>query len=409
MTESSPPPLAGVRVIDLTAIVFGPLATQVLADYGADVIKVEPPEGDILRHAGAARRPGMGAIFLNCNRGKRSVALDLKTAGGRAALARLIAGADVFVHNMRRGAIARLGFAPADLLARHPRLLYCAGTGFPESSARRDDVAIDEIVQAASGLAALNAGPDGAPRLVPSVLADKTAGLALACAILAGLVRRAATGRGGLIDVPMYDTFAAFTLAEHLQGETYRPALGGVGYARVLPEARRLYRARDGHLTLTPYTAPQWQAFFRAVGRPEMAEDARVTDPVRRNRHIRELYDMVEALAPSRTVAEWLALAAELGVPAGRVAALADVAADPELERSGTIRAIEQPGDGPVRMLASPGLFDGAAQRHPGPAPRLGEHTRAALAETGMTAAEIAELVNAGAAIAPPPIAGEAG
>lgn len=388
--------LAGVRVIDLTNVVFGPLATQVLADYGADVIKIESLDGDIMRHAGHGTGDGMGPVFLNLNRGKRSIALDLKTAQGQAVLTTLLGEADVFVHNVRRQAIARLGFSRDAVAASHPHIVYCAATGFSAAGARGDAAAIDEVIQAAAGLASLNADADGVPRLVQCLVADKVAGLALACAILAALFRRERTGVGSAVDVPMYETLAGFMLLEHLQGEAFEPARGAVGYHRVMKDGRRIYRASDGYVAMTPYTTEHWAAFFTATGRADLATDPRITDAVVRNAHVAELYTLIGEVAGSRSVAEWEALAGELGFPAQRVRALAEVVHDPDLWASSAIAVRPQAGTGNVRMLASPGFFDGRAARHPGGAPRLGEHTYAILAEAGLTQDHIARLARDG-------------
>jgi formyl-CoA transferase len=401
------PMLAGVRVIDLTTVVFGPLTTQILADYGADVIKIEPPEGDIMRHAGSVAADGMGAIFLNLNRGKRSVAIDLKTAEGRAVLRRLISTADVFIHNVRRGAMDRLDLSYEAVAAVNPRILYCTATGFAQANPRADAAAIDDVIQTSSGLAALNADAAGVPRFVQSLLADKVAGMGLACAVLAALYRRTQTGRGGLVDVPMYETLAAFMLLEHLQGQTFEPGKGEVGYHRVMgARGRRIYRARDGYIAMTPYSGAQWAQFFRETGRAELADDPRITNAVVRNAHVGELYDMIAAVAGERSVAEWEALAARLGFPAQRVNSLADVAADPDLNTTGTLLAREHPGVGRTRMLASPGFFDGRAARHPGLAPQFAEHTQEVLAEAGFAADEISRFAAAGAVRVPVPLPG---
>ncbi len=396
-------PLEGIRVIDMTSVVFGPTATQALADWGADVVKVEPPEGDTLRHAGVARHRGMSAMFLNLNRGKRSVALDVATPAGLDAMRRLLAGADLFVHNVRREPIARLGLGPDAVRAIAPSIVYCTASGWHERSPLARAPAIDDSIQAATGLAALNAGPDGAPRFVPSVIADKTAGLALAGAMLAALVRRLRTGVGGTLDVPMYDTLAGFVLAEHLQGRTFEPSDGPAGYRRVTPEGRRMYRAKDGWLTMTPYTRPQWKAFFEAVGDAAMADDPRVVDPVERNRHVQWLYGRVGEAAAARNVDEWLVLCREHGIPASRAVPLDEVARDPGLEASGAIARVEHPTEGTVRMLSSPGFIDGAPSRAPGPAPRLGEHTVAVLREAGLDDTAIGAMLASGVALAAPP------
>lgn len=391
-------PLAGLRVIDLTTVVFGPLTTQIFADYGADVIKIESPEGDIMRHAGSVATDGMGCIFLNLNRGKRSLVLNLKTQNGCDVLRKLISTADIFIHNVRRSAMDRLELSYEAITAINPQILYCTATGFAKSNTRANAAAIDDVIQTSAGLAALNSGDDGVPRFVQSLLADKVAGLALACAVLAGLYRRETTGRGGLIDVPMFETFSAFMLLEHLQGESYEPARGGVGYQRVMgAHGRRIYRAKDGYVAMAPYSSTQWVNFFRETGQLELVDDPRITDAVLRNAHIGDLYDKIDAVAGTRTVAEWEALASRLGFPSQRVNALKDVAADPDLRVTGTLVTREHAGVGLTRMLASPGFFDGEAARHPGVAPKFAQHTLEILVQAGFSTDEITEFVACGA------------
>jgi formyl-CoA transferase len=394
VARSAPPALLDrVRVIDLTSVVFGPYATQVLADYGADVIKVEVPGGDIMRYAGHAPARGMGPVFLNLNRGKRSVVIDIRHPDGRRTLESLIAGADLFVHNVRRAPMARLGFSPEAVARIDPRVLYCAATGFGPAHPLSDAPAIDDVIQCAVGLSDLNGDADGTPRLVPGLIADKVAGLSLATAMVAALFRQRATGQGGLVDVPMYETLAAFTLVEHLQGETWSPATGPAGYRRVTRDGRRIYRASDGFVSMTPYSNEQWIRFFNAVGRPEMADDPRVTDAAVRGVRYHELYDIVESVAHTRTVDEWITLARALAMPAMPVVGLDAVAVDPELEAAGAIETRPFEGLGQIRNLASPGLFDGQAARHPRNAPWLGEHTREVLREIGLTDPAIDTLI----------------
>jgi crotonobetainyl-CoA:carnitine CoA-transferase CaiB-like acyl-CoA transferase len=380
----SEPLLAGVRVIDLTTVVFGPLATQVLADYGADVIKIESPEGDVMRHNGVGATGGMGPIFLNLNRGKRSVVLDLKRAEGKDLLRTLIGKADVFIHNVRRKAIDRLGFSFDAVRAMNPSILYCSATGFASTSKRADAGAIDDVIQSAAGFAALNADRDGVPRLVESLVADKLAGVSLACAVLAGLYRQKSTGEGGAIDLPMFETLASFLLVEHLQGQTFVPPKGGIGYHRLIGRGRRIYRAKDGYVSLAPYSTSHWVELFKAAGRADLANDPRVNDRVQRNIHIADLYDLIGSVVGERTVGEWEALGARIGFPAQGVKSLADVANDPELASTGVLIDREQPGVGMTRMLASPGFFDDQAARHPGVAPHLGQHTAEVLRELGI-------------------------
>ncbi len=396
-TQTNEHPLAGVRVIDLTTVVFGPLTTQIFADYGADVIKIESLEGDIMRHAGSVASEGMGCIFLNLNRGKRSVVVNLKTKEGLDILRKLVSGADVFIHNVRRSAMDRLDLSYEAIAAINPRILYCTATGFAKTNTRADAAAIDDVIQTSTGLAALNASDNGIPRFVQSLLADKVAGLGLACAVLAALYRRESTGRGGLVDVPMYETFASFLLLEHLQGESYEPARGAVGYQRVIgTRARRIYRAKDGYIAMSPYSSSQWADFFHETGRPELIDDPRITDAVVRNNNIGDLYDIIDTIAGTRTVKEWEALASRLGFPCQRVNSLADVATDPDLRSTGSLVLREHAGVGLTRMLASPGFFDGEVARHPGVAPRFAEHTEEVLAEAGFSTDEIEQFVTGG-------------
>lgn len=373
--------LAGIRIIDLTSVIFGPLATQVLADYGADVIKIEPPEGDIARWVGESKHPDMGSLFLAVNRGKRSVKMDLKDPASRADFEKLVRGADVLVHNIRREPARRLGLGPTDILAINPGIVYAAATGFPAGTSLEDAPAIDDVIQAASGLAAINADEAGNPRYFPTIFADKVGGYALVGAILAALLRKARTGRGCQIDVPMYSTLASFVMVEHLAGHSFEPPTAGTGYRRVLTPARKPFQAADGFISMTPYTAKQWGAFFTAVQRADLAQDARVQDPAQRNAHVDELYRLVADYASKKTVAEWMALCEELSVPAFPVRDLDAVAADPDLASAGVFRVEEHPSEGAVKSFASPGFFDGRVAHGGGHAPKLGEHTEEVLAE----------------------------
>jgi crotonobetainyl-CoA:carnitine CoA-transferase CaiB-like acyl-CoA transferase len=292
-------PLDGVRVVDLTAVFLGPLASQTLGDLGADVVKVETPDGDITRSIAPARNPGMGAGFLAVNRNKRSVVLDLKQAAGRAALGRLVAGADVLMHSMRPQAMDRLGFGPDAARAVNPRIIHCAAYGYRRDGPHGWRPAYDDVIQGASGLAALQASFAGEPRYVPTSMVDKLVGLTVASAINAALYHRERSGEGQAIEIPMYETMVAFLFPEHMAGRSFRPPLGPAGYGRVLAPYRRPYRTADGHIGVLPYTVQQWQRLFRLIDRPEMADDPRVTDGATRSRHVGELYGMV-ADVPAR-------------------------------------------------------------------------------------------------------------
>ena len=265
-------PLAGVRILDLTSVVLGPLATQILGDYGADVIKVESLDGDLMRANGVSRNPGMSANFLALNRNKRSLAIDLKAPAGVAVLKRLLREADVLVHNMRVKAIERLGLGYTAVAAIQPDIVYCVATGYGQDGPDGDKPAFDDIIQAACGLVGLNSRDHDTPDYVPSLIADKTTGMAVVNAVLAALFCRERTGQGQYVEVPMLETMVAFTLAEHLGGHSFEPAIGPAGYQRLLSGGRKPAPTKDGFIALLPYTADHWRAFFTAAGRNDLAD-----------------------------------------------------------------------------------------------------------------------------------------
>ena len=382
-------PLAGIRVIDLTAVIFGPLATQILADQGAEVIKVESPEGDMMRHVAPFRSPGMGALFLAVNRNKKSVVLDLKSETGRAALLDLVTGADVFVSSVRPKALARLGITPEALAAVNPRLITVALTGFGSGGPYADRPAFDDTVQAAAGAASLSAmvEPGRPPRYIPTIIADKIAGLTAAQAITAALLHRERTGEGQHVEVPMFETLAAFLLAEHMAEATFEEKPETFGYARVLDPHRRPVPTRDGHVTLLPYTNAQWRRFFEMAGRPEMVDHPWVNDLTERSRHIGALYDMLVEMGPQRTTEEWLAIAAAADIPAMPMNRLADLPEDPHLTEVGFFRRLDHPSEGPLWTTAPPVRFSKTPARADRlPPPALGAHTDEVLAALGRDA-----------------------
>ncbi|SPS01944.1 CaiB/BaiF CoA transferase family protein [Cupriavidus taiwanensis] len=396
-------PLAGIRVIDLSTVVMGPYASQWLADLGAEVIKVEPPEGDSTRRTGPAAEPGMSAIFLGVNRSKRSVVLDLKQPAAQAALERVLAGADVLMHSMRPQKLAALGLAPDAVRARHPDLVFVSLLGFAEDGPYGGRPAYDDIIQGLSGNAALMAAQTGDSRYFPTIAADKTSGLVAAlsvCAALAGRARRHAggsAGNGTLVEVPMFESMVAFNLVEHFYGRHFEPPRGPAGYPRVLAPLRRPYRSADGHVCMMPYTDAHWRDFFHAAGRPELAADARFADIAARTEHIETLYELTGEIVQGHSTAHWVALCERLQIPVARINALEDLPHDPHLVATGFFETADDPAMGTLRFPGAPVRFDG--QRAPlAVPPRLGEHTRDVLAQAGLGADEIEQLQRSGAA-----------
>jgi len=395
--HQSPPtasgPLAGIRVLDLTAVVLGPLATQLLADYGAEVIKVEGPEGDLMRKNGISLHPGMSSIFLTINRNKRSLCLELKTPAGAAALGRLIPGVDVFVHNMRMSAIGRLGFGFDAVRALNPRVVYCVATGFGQEGPDRDRPAFDDIIQSACGMVDIASRNRDTPDYVPSLVADKTTGMALANAILAALLHRQRSGEGQFVEVPMLETMAAFVLAEHLGGLTFRPAPAPAGYPRLLEGGRLPCRTRDGWVTMLPYTDRHWEAFFSGSGRADLLDWLRTCDRSDRNAWVRQLYARLREITPQRSTTQWLQMCEELDIPATRLYAIDELPQHPHLQGVGFFEQAEHPSEGPIVQMRPPTRFSATPATIRSPAPTLGQHSAEILREAGFSADEIAALV----------------
>ncbi|KMO11693.1 CaiB/BaiF CoA transferase family protein [Methylobacterium platani] len=392
-------PLAGIRVVDLTTVVVGPACTLRLSDFGAEVIKVEPRGGDVLRSLGGPSPAGRHAgSYLHLNRGKRAVGLDLKRPAARAVLGRLIATSDVLVANMRPEALARLGLDAATLRAGQPGLVHCTITGFGPDGPYRGRPAYDSVVQGVSGIAGLAERRDGRPAYAPLLLADHVTGEIAASAILAALVARGRTGAGATLEVPMHETMAAFVLAEHLGPRSFDPPLGPAGDARVLNPDNRPLATADGWISLTANTDAQVHAFLRAVGRAELIEDPRLATVADRFRHV-DLWFRVraEALA-ERTTAEWLAIFAAADVPAMPCHTLETLERDPHLAAVGLIGTGDHPTEGRVRTLRPTILHDGATAPAGRPAPPPGFDTRAVLAELGFPETESAALIAGGAA-----------
>lgn len=387
-------PLAGVRVVDLTNVIMGPFATHILADLGADVIKVEAPEGDSLRSYSPARHAGMSGNFLHLNRNKRSVMLDLKRPQARAALDRLVAGADVFVHALRPAAVARLGYAYERVRTLNAEIVYCGAYGFGAKGRYADKAAYDDIIQAGSGLSALQNAMHGAPGYLPTVLCDKIAGQAIAYSIMAALLQRATGGGGQAVEVPMYETMVEFNLVEHMVGCAFEPPLGPPGFNRVISPRRKPYATRDGHACILPYSDRNWRDFFDFTGRTEFKDDPRFAALGVRVQHIDVLYAVVEEEAAKRTTAEWIAFCDRVSIPCMPVNGLSDLFDDPHLRDVGFFSMAEHPSEGIYRTMRRPVSCSSAPFRIRHHAPKLGEQTRQVLEEAGLSDQDIRSLTD---------------
>jgi len=371
-------PLAGVRVIDLTAMVMGPYCTQIMADMGADVIKVEPPGGDSTRYISVGPAPGMAGVFVNVNRGKRSIVLDLTTDADKATLRGLIEKADVFIHSMRSKAIAKLGFSYQDVAAVNPAIVYTNCYGYSRRGPDRDLTAYDDTIQAECGIPAVQEMLTGEANYVGTIMADKVAGMTALYATTMALFHRERTGEGQEVEVSMFETMAAFMLVEHANGAMFNPPLGPAVYPRTVAPNRKPYRTKDSHISALIYNDKQWSAFIDAV-RPPWASDQYAT-LAQRARQIDTVYALVAETMKERTTQEWLALFRKLDIPAAPLRTPSELFENPHLNAVGLFETVDTP-QGPVRFPGVPTWFSRTPGKVAGPAPTLGENTAEVLAE----------------------------
>jgi len=392
-------PLHGVRILDLTTVVMGPFATQILADYGADVVKVEPPEGDVMRYNAPMRSPGMGHIFMNANRNKRSVVLDLKRPGARDACLAIAKGADVLVYNIRPQAMARLKLSYDEVRAVNPRILYVGAFGYSQRGPYAAKAAYDDLIQGAVGLPWLaKAAGAETPRYIPATFADRSVGLHVVNAVCAGLYWREKSGKGQRIDVPMFESLLQTVMGEHMGGYTYLPQEGPPGYARMLARERRPYETKDGYVCVLVYNDKQWRAFFDLIGRNDLLADPRFATQEARSRDFDGAYRLIAEEMKKRTTAEWIAAMEKADIPVQRMNSLDDLVADPHLAAIGYFQEREHPSEGRIRAMAVPSEWSESAPGYRRHAPRLGEHTREVLREAGLSEERVETLLREGAA-----------
>ncbi len=387
-------PLAGIRVLDLTTVQMGPWCTRIIADFGADVIKVEAPGGDSSRYTGVPKHRGMSGTFQHNARGKRSIAIDLKQPEARDAILRLVPTVDAFASNIRQAALARLGLDYESIKQMNPSIVYLSMVGYGSAGRYAGRPAYDDLIQAAAAIPTLLQRSTGQPRFIPMAAIDRIVGGAAANALLAGLLAKARTGVGQMIEVPMFETMAQFVLSEHMQGQTFDPPTSPPGYPRTLSPHRRPYATRDGFIAVLPYNDGQWRRFFEAVGKGHILEsDSRFADISSRTANIDSLYEMIGEELQHRTTDEWLTLLQENDIPCMRPHTLESLMEDPHLADAGFFRWEEHPSEGRIRTMREPSTWSETVPPTGRFAPRLGQHTREILAEAGCDAAAIDSLI----------------
>jgi crotonobetainyl-CoA:carnitine CoA-transferase CaiB-like acyl-CoA transferase len=393
-------PLAGVKILDLTSVVMGPFATQILAQLGAEVVKVETPEGDNMRHVGPMKHAGMGHIYLHANAGKRSIVLNLKHPDGCEAVLKMAENCDVFISNVRPQALARLGLDYEAVRQRNPRIIHVSCCGFDQDGPDAARPAYDDLIQGATGIPWLM-GQYGSPEpaYVPTTLADRVTGLHAVYAVTAALYARSQSGVGQAVVVPMFEAMAQFILGDHMAGLTFEPPVGKPGYARLLTPHRKPYFTSDGMLCVLIYNDKHWKSFFNAIGEAEgLARDPRFSTHSARAANIDEVYAEVARLMRTRTTAQWRVLLDAADVPNMPMNSPEDLLVNPQLRATGFVSDTIHPTEGPMHTLAHPTKWSATPPaRGFSPAPRLGEHTRQLLEEAGYTPERINTMLEQGA------------
>ena len=392
-------PLSGLKVLELTSVVLGPWAAQTMADMGADVIKIEAPFGDSNRQLGASRNPGMAALYLSNNRNKRSLVLDLKQESARDALLTIVKDCDVFLHNNRPQVMTKLRLEYEDIKSVNENIIYCGTYGYSKDGPYGEKGALDDSIQAASGIAALNELVLGEPRYLPTVVADKTTAITGVYSILAALFHRERTGVGQEIEVPMFETMVSFVMAEHIWGEVFEPKMGEAGYTRLMSHHRKPYKTKDGYIAVLPYMNNHWQTFCEKAEREDLIEDERFKDLSSRVKNIDDTYSETGKILATKTTQEWLDIFAETKVPVIVVNSLEDLFHDPHLEAVDFWQSYEHPTEGQLKMPGFPSKFSktpASIRKH---APKLGEHSKEILAEAGIDEKTIDKMVDSKATL----------
>lgn len=399
--NKSPSALGGIRVLDMTSVLMGPYATQLLGNFGAEIIKIESPEGDVMRHAGEMRNPSMGHVFMHANRNKRSIVLDLKRPSARPVIEKLLRKSDVLVYNLRPRAMANLGLSYKAVSAIKPDIIYAGGLGFSSRGRRAERPAYDDMIQSMSGVPWLmeKAGSNG-PRFMPGAFADRFVGLHLALGIMAAITHKQRTGQGQRVDVPMYESMISLVLGEHLGGLTFIPPHSDAGYRRTLSKERRPYPTSDGYIAVLVYTDRQWKNFFDVIGQPsKFVSDTRFHSAASRSTHVDAVYGFLQSVMSERTTDAWLDLLEKADIPAARVNSIAQILEDQHLKDIGFFQYLQHPTEGSMVGVASPFELSASPALAEGFAPTLGQHSEEILSQIGYTQEEISELFLAGTVV----------
>ena len=395
-----PGPLHGVKILELTSVVLGPWAAQIMGDMGADVIKIEAPRGDSNRNLGAVRKTkNMAALYLTCNRNKRSLVLDLKQEAAKKALLKMAKSADVFFHNNRPQAMAKLGLDYAALKAVNPKIIYCGSYGYGKDGPYGERGALDDSIQAISGIAMLNKMVLGEPRYLPTIVADKTTAMTVVQAILAALYHRERTGQGQELEVPMFEAMVSFVMAEHMWGHTFDPPMGPPGYVRLMSEERKPYPTKDGYIAILPYLDAHWETFSKLSGRLDLLTDPRFKTLANRVANIDQTYQETAKIMFTKTTKEWLDIFGSTSVPTNKVNTLEELITDEHLNAVGFWQSLDHPTEGKLKLPGFPIKFSETPESIRRHQPNLGEHTTEILKEAGLSQAEIDALIQSGATL----------
>ncbi len=394
-----PGPLSGIKILDLTTVAYGPYATQILADYGADVIKVESPEGDITRALAPMKNDGMGGFFLMSNRNKRCIVLDLKKEEGKKAYLKIAKSVDAIVCSVRPAAMARLGLGYESCQKVNPEVVYMELVGFGQAGPYAKRPAYDDIIQGMSGMAAMQGGREGPPRFVNSSICDKIGSQFVVHATMAALFHKERTGEGQLVEVPMLESLVGFNMVEHQAGQTWDPALGHAGYERSMVEYRRPYATRDGHVCVLPYNTKQWRAFFELMDRPDLVDDPKVNDAKLRSEHIGDLYAIVAECVADWQTEELLQALDAADVPNGPATPLGELADDPHLDAVGLFQMFDHPTEGKIRLVGPGSTFSRTQLDIRDLPAALGEHSVEVLREAGFDEDAVASMLATGATV----------